>query len=366
MRRMRDFSIGHYVAVAIPVLGAAFGIHYLVRHKGGARNESAQVAKPSQLKADASRKVASLMGEKDGDKLSRSYGAESSQADDESPADTFGQTEDGAAGDAAVAQSPSRLLEGAANDAADKGKDCSQPEFRGEAPELTHVTKAEWSVVMNQFHGAKDSLVAWLQAHRKEIPEPTFQLMERQVRSLKIQRPPAADEPDLAWRGVGVYTQGNESEAIVKLGGGFVRLAATHPARARFELTRLVAQSWAPCELGRAGTAESAAAWNPLLKCMGVTPVIGAQSCAEGTYSEAGWAVSTTVAASVADPGCQIRATRDPLLAKCMKTLPLRASRSVAAEARAVPAGHEGHAPEHPESPDAHGPAAPAQKESHS
>jgi hypothetical protein len=165
---------------------------------------------------------------------------------------------------------------------------------------------------MEQFHGAKRQLLGYVEKHRADLPENVRQAMERQVHDLKIQRPPAADEPDLAWRGIGIYTLNSESEPIIKLGGGFVRLAIKHPARARFEMARLVAQAWAPCELERLAASE--APWNGLLKCLSVND---AQGCAQGTFSEAGWAVATSVAYEVSAPGCQIPAFRAPEQAKC-------------------------------------------------
>jgi hypothetical protein len=141
--------------------------------------------------------------------------------------------------------------------------------------------------------------------------------MEKRVNELKIQRPPVLEEPDLAWRGIGVYASGGESgEPIIRVGGGFVKLALAYPDRAKFELARLVAQAWAPCELKRI---SPVAAWKPLLDCMNMKD---AQTCGEGTFSEEGWAVSTTLANAVMAPGCELPVLKNPELAKCMKLIP--------------------------------------------
>ena len=324
MRRMRELTYGHYVAIALPVLGAAFGIHYLIKHPHRPTGSETAALKPSQYKAEkGSRKPASARGDKNRD--ARHEGQSGEEIAGSEPAAQFAET----AGYEA-SRAPSAVLEGASNDAVDTGKECAAVEYRGDGPEQTKVTKAEWAAVMDQFHSAKSSLTSWLNHHRREFPDATFAMMEREVKDLKIQRPPAADEPDLAWRGIGIYTQGNEAEPMIKIGGGFVKLASKRPARAKFEMTRLVAQSWAPCEMARASGpngGDAVATWNPLLKCLGVTE---AQNCAQGTYSESGWAVSTTVAAAVSPPGCQIKAFASPELAKCMKQIPLAAGRSVA------------------------------------
>jgi hypothetical protein len=339
---MREFSIGHYVAVAVPVLGMAFGIHYLIKHRPAPGTETADVLKPSQVKGDkkGSRKIASAMGEKNLDRRALKGGAESAEG-------AYAEAETGSeAAERDAAHEPSAKLAAAANDAAATGKDCAPVEYRGNGPEHTKVTKAEWAAVMDQFHDAKDQLAKWLHQNRAAIPEATYSMMERQVKNLKIQRPPSADEPDLAWRGIGVYTQGNDNEALIKIGGGFVKLANRHPARAKFEIARLVAQSWAPCELARASNAETSTAWAPLMKCLGLAE---GQGCGQGTFSEAGWAVSTTVAASVSPPGCSIQAFNDPELAKCLKHVPF-GSRTVASANGATGAAHEEHGAAHKES----------------
>lgn len=314
MRRMRDYSIGHYVAVAVPVLAAILGINHWVRHRhAGSSGKEVAAIKPSQFKQDdakASRGVASNSAHHSSSASSASNDEADDRDDDADDREDIGRQ-------AASDHKPSVTLAGAVNDALSAGTDCGQLEYRGDGPTSTKVTKGEWITVMDQFHAAKHDLLAWLEKRRHDLPEATALAMERQIRTLKIQRPPVSDEPDLAWRGIGVHTQNAEGEPIVKLGGGFVRLATKHPARARFEMARLVAQGWAPCELQRVSNTD--ATWSPLLKCLGVTEL---QSCGQGTYSEGGWAVSTTLAAAVSPPGCQIPAFKSPDGAKCLGNIP--------------------------------------------
>ncbi|MGK5083379.1 hypothetical protein WDW37_08730 [Bdellovibrionota bacterium FG-1] len=323
MRRMREFKFGRYIAFALPVFAGAFGAYYYVKHRPVAGPPS--TAETAEKTSD--RKVASLSGEKDRTELSHRIRDTAKDVEDE-VADSRDQKSDQDAPVASKAVAPVTAA-ATASVSADPGKECTFSEYCGEGPEYTRVTKAEWAMVMDKFHGAKSSLIGWLGQHRSEIPEATYATMEKQVRGLKIQRPPSSDEPDLAWRGIGVYSQAAEnSEPILKIGGGFVQFASRNPARAKFELARLVAQSWAPCELGRVGGEHASVTWAPLLKCLGVND---AQGCTQGTYSEAGWAVSTTVAAITTPPGCEVKAFRNPEMAKCMKEMPFEAgTRSVA------------------------------------
>jgi hypothetical protein len=328
---MRDLSFGHYVAAAVPVMAAAYGIYEWKghAHSGDAGPKTAAVMTPAQYKRESvegggSRRIASAMGEHGGARRIRQAEAEA-DVDEEDAQDVDAGTataansgtDDRSPRSPASDNKPSPALEGAANDALASGADCAQIEYRGEGPEATKITKAEWGAVMDQFHASKRELLGWLEKHRHDLSASAAQAMERQVRDLKIQRPPASDEPDLAWRGIGVYGQNSDGEPIVKLGGGFVALTARHPARARFEMARLLAQAWAPCELSRVSALDTT--WSPLLKCLGYNE---SQNCGSGTYSESGWAVSTTVAASLWPPGCQIPAFKVPELAKCMSNVP--------------------------------------------
>jgi hypothetical protein len=332
MRRMRDSTAGRTIVFAVPALGAAFGITYLIRHHhSGPTSASTHVAQKSTTHAKgegdakSGRTPSSAMGDKDGERISRDRNhknAEDSETEEWAGAGAWGEPKSQSRVPAETVHAVA--LEAAANDAAAVGKDCAPIEYRGEGPQLTRVTRADWAVVMDQFHGAKHQLLGWLETHRKELPEATASIMEVEIRNLKIQRPPVADEPDLAWRGIGVYGQSPEHEPMIKLGGGFVSLAVKHPARAKFEMARLVAQAWAPCELQHASASPEA--WTPLLKCLSMSEKPG---CENGSYSENAWAVSSTLAVSVSPPGCQVPAFRNPDFAKCLDKTAGRAVASV-------------------------------------
>jgi hypothetical protein len=303
MRRMRELGLGHYVAIVIPVVGATFGVYYLIRnyHPKQPAHETTTASHADAAKKDGRAPASDTASghKKTSEKASHEHAHESA--------------------------APAHETAHATSHANASGV-CEPIEYRGAGPSQTRVTKAEWAKVMEQFHGAKTDLLGWLEKNRKHMPEAAAAQMERQVRELKVQRPPAVDEPDLAWRGIGIYTQGGEHDPLVKLGGGFMSLVRKSPRRARFEMVRLVAHAWAPCELARVASVEGA--WNPLLKCLGVDD---GHSCGSGTFSEAGWAVSTSFASQLAAPGCLPLAFKDPATAQCLSQIELTtASRNVA------------------------------------
>src|SRR5207302_109642 len=97
--------------------------------------------------------------------------------------------------------------------------------------------------------------LSWLEKHRGQFPKEVAELMESDARELRLQRPPTPDYPDLAFRGIGIWTRPSGERPIIKLGSGFAKLVDHHPVRARFELARLIAQTWSPCELQRSPVA---------------------------------------------------------------------------------------------------------------
>ncbi len=207
---------------------------------------------------------------------------------------------------------------------------CAKLEYRGHGPGMAILTQEQWDKVMSEFHWAKNHLLAWLRENKKSFSDSTYAEMEKQVQSLKVQRPPTLDEPDLAWRGVGVWTHDDTGAPLVRLGGGFPLLVEKNQARARFELARLLAQAWTPCELNRISVTHP---WNPLLQCLQIT---GQNGCSAGSYSEEAWAVSSTLAAHVADPGCVVPAFHESALSACMKSIPLASPTNESAQSPAV------------------------------
>ena len=377
MRRMRDLPWRYYL-LAIPAVGAAIGIQYSVRriYPESFRSDVAMVLKPSSFRADSgngtlvSRAIASkakvsevdaemaeliddenedanfnaLEAKNENDPNGVVDAGEVSQAEEDQArykpsvvqlntrrdiaSETAGAMESG------VKSSPSTMGEVAklANETASAtittgataSNQCTSIEYRGDGPTFTKVDDKEWEKVMTQYHGVKGELLAWLNKHRKEFPDKTANVMEAQIQKLKIQRPPANEEPDLTWRGIGIWTQDATGAPIIRMGSGLVKLMVKQPQRGRFEMARLVAQTWSPCELQRV---DAAGAWDPFVKCLGVEDRKG---CSAGTYSEAGWAVSTAMAAIVSAPGCTVPAFADPTIAGCLKKpkLPLSIAES--------------------------------------
>jgi hypothetical protein len=106
----------------------------------------------------------------------------------------------------------------------------------------------------------------------------------------------------------------NERPALIHVGSGFLTLFQKDRARARFELARLLAQAWSPCEIE---SIRESAGWKGFLSCMGMSE--DQMKCAPGAVSEATWAVSSAVASLVSSPGCAIPAFADEKSAACLK-----------------------------------------------
>jgi hypothetical protein len=101
---------------------------------------------------------------------------------------------------------------------------------------------------------------------------------------------------------------------MIRVGGGFLQLVKKDPKRAKFELARLISQTWSPCELKKMKLGNI---WKSTLDCLNLKELDF--GCSEGSYSESGWAVSTAVALTVANPGCSIPAFNGADIAKCLK-----------------------------------------------
>jgi hypothetical protein len=110
-------------------------------------------------------------------------------------------------------------------------------------------------------------------------------------------------------------------QPLIRIGSGFMKLSRQQPDRARYEIARVIAQTWAPCELKVAGASQGETLWNPLLACLGMSG--GDKGCVAGSSSEAGWAVSSTLAMTLANPGCTIPAFKEVAQAECWKKIPL-------------------------------------------
>jgi hypothetical protein len=176
-----------------------------------------------------------------------------------------------------------------------------------------------YSTLEQAFVAAKVELLRWLDMNHRNFRPYSFETLREQVQALELRVPTSNDDPDLKWRGIGVWTREGDGSPVLRVGPGFATLVERDPTRARFELIRLAALGWAPCELARVG----ARPWGAYLQCMGIEE--SDRGCGVGNYSEAGWAVSSAVATMVAkgtkNPGCTLPAFAEPARAGCPQAL---------------------------------------------
>jgi hypothetical protein len=348
---MRNLRPWHYLLFALPVVAIALGVQYVVRNNypPSSNAELASVVKPSFFKPEKGAEEAP--SRKGGKRKTKAEARQEAYAQPEteqladadeptSPgsrvskklvelAERYSRNERLDEPAAPVEGGPAaRAVAGSAgpdSNVALSDKSCKSIEYRGDGLKLTKLTAADWEATMKQFRAAKEELLGWLAKRRKEVPDKTAQLMEEQLKRLRIQRPPTADEPDLSWRGIGVLTYTSPESPMIRAGSGLVKLVTKQPERAKFEMMRLVAQAWAPCELQKLDTGSIP--WSPLLKCLNVADE---GACPVGSYSEAGWAVSTALATAFAEPGCTVPALNNATAAACLKKIPLPLNASTA------------------------------------
>jgi hypothetical protein len=189
---------------------------------------------------------------------------------------------------------------------------CRSIEFQGDGFQGTKITVEEWKRMIDVFHESKQHLHRWLEGRQKLLSEKTGTFLKGQLENTKLMRPPAIDEPDLNWRGIGVWSRDDQGYPMIRLSSGFLRLLTLHPKRAQFEMTRLIAQGWAPCEIQRAGLDSP---WESSLKCL---EAFETPACSAGAFSEGGWAISSALAAAVSPPGCELQALSDPKKRECL------------------------------------------------
>lgn len=193
---------------------------------------------------------------------------------------------------------------------------CGSLEIPGRGPASAGVKAQQWSKFMAVYHDLKADYLAWIAKRQEEMSPAAIAVLTERMKELRVQRPPTREEPDMAWRGIVAWTTDSMGEPMLRVGDGFMALLEKEPARARFELARAMAQAWSPCELERL---KAQALWKPLAGCLG----IDTGSCGQGTFSEAGWAVSSALAMQVAQPGCTLPAFADEDAGRCVGTMPL-------------------------------------------
>ncbi len=189
---------------------------------------------------------------------------------------------------------------------------CDRIEYRGRKFLNNTYSKKELNTVLNFFHEAQRLLVDWVN-RQQELPPETIAIMKTLIHNLRLIFPPPLEQPDLTWRGIGIWTHSSEEGPAIQLGSGYVKLVFRYPKRALFEMTRLVAQSWMPCELKRRGAQSP---WNSLLECLQIREN---EVCNKRGYSTTGWAISSILAYSVASPGCTLPAFLDEKKARCFQ-----------------------------------------------
>ena len=322
MRTKREFS-WQYLLFIIPAVVAVLGIQYLSRKSHKSHNPVA-LAKNEVKKPGSSPQPQDVRDSNDADEttatpedattteepkanLVHSHHHEATLAQSSAPAPTSAY---------AVAVAPTAV-----------DSSCKSTEISGEGSRVS-VTSEDWLAVVRVFHHVKEDLLNYLAKNKTHLPTRTYALMEAQVKSLKIQRPPIDEQPDLNWRGIGVFSQ--VGSPVIQVGTGFVKLIKEDPRRGKFELARLAAQSWAPCEIKKT---ESSEPWKEMLTCLGIEDADG---CTVGAYSEAGWAVSSAIAQIIAPPGCVVPAFAATQTARCLAMPPQSvesASRTVAGQA---------------------------------
>lgn len=220
-----------------------------------------------------------------------------------------------------------KVVESAESVARSSAHQCSFQEFLadGARGKKANVSKSEWSDLISVFHEAKAKLKNWAKANLKVLDKKSLEAMNAMVEKVKIQRPSDELEPDLNWRGIGVRTQTASLGPMIHLGAGFVSLLKKDRVRARFELVRLLAQSWAPCELEAQGM--NASIWGPLLQCMDLDV---SSDCKVASTANKAWAISSALAAHIAPPNCAIPAFEDPAMHACLATIPVAKELKVA------------------------------------
>jgi hypothetical protein len=333
---MRGFE-WYYLLFAVPVVALGFGVKYFVskNSSGFGRQDFAALTKSLEIKPEQRKTAPAETHESEARPKIQAHQAKEHEEKGENfetalkkvmPAPVAHGEREASSGSAHESSpaghqaEPKAKLEVAASSAAVPAatdSSCVAVEFLGEGPAVA-VSAQDWDRVLGQYAEVKKNLLDWLQHNKKSFSDKAVAFMEKQILNLKLEKASSAREPDLAWRGIGVLEHENK-DTVIRLGSGFAKLANQQPARAKFELARLLAQSIAPCEARRSGDSE---VWGSLLKCLQVTEV---RACSPGSYSEGGWAVSSTLAAIISPPGCVLPAFKSPEAAGCLKQFPAQA-----------------------------------------
>jgi len=207
-----------------------------------------------------------------------------------------------------------------ASGAANEPRTCSAIEYAGSGPDELKVHPLVWDKFLADYMDAKEQLISWLKSNADSFPKTQLAKMEVEIRETRVMRPQVAVEPDLTWRGIAAWTHPKtgsviegERPAVIHVSDGFLKLYQKNRERARFEMTRVLAQAWAPCEMG---AGHHWGAWNGLMECLGFSAQ--QMKCSPGVVSEGTWAASTAVATLVAPPGCEVPAFQGEKYHACL------------------------------------------------
>lgn len=199
-------------------------------------------------------------------------------------------------------------------------------EHRGPAGSMT---ASDRELLIEMFNRSKQQLFGWLYSQKERLGDGLVEWMQSRVAQTGMKLPPVDFEPDLVYRGIVVSTRDAAGAPTLAIGSRFPALVRTQPARAQFEMTRALAQAWAPCDT-EAKTGAGNHPWKDLLNCFGVKDE---GACAAGGFSEGGWVVSSTLATYVSAPGCKLAAFADAAVVKCLaQVVVARGARVPAAE----------------------------------
>lgn len=301
MRRMRDWR---YWLLGLSVVALIFGIQHAIKNRKGSGKDLASVhgmkteVKPEKTTQD------------------RTPVKEVARSEDRAPSSVT-QVPEPRSALAELPKSLPTVLKSETKESPRKLSHqgfCRYPEYAGVPYESSDVSDKEWATVVSTFYSAKGRLLDWLHQHREDFSQKQVDILGTSIESMRLERPPYSDEPDLSWRGIAISGMDEAGKPYIRVGNGFVTFSKKHPKRALFELTRVIAQSWTDCDVQEEGP------WNPLMACMSLKEKGG---CEKGSFSEARWAVSTLIGYAVTKPSCRIPLITKEIEQSCIQKMPL-------------------------------------------
>jgi len=191
---------------------------------------------------------------------------------------------------------------------------CVPLEFKGNGKVMS---QEDWEGVELMFADVKQSLLGWLKHIRGRFRSYVGDALEDQMRLLKIEPANSKQDADLLWRGIVIWKRNFGDHPVIMVGSGFAKLMQIYPDRAQFELARVAAQSWAPCELQKLNIKNI---WVPLLECLEVR---NPAACRKSEGMARGWAFSSIIAQTVVTPGCIVPRLKKNSIKNCINGLAL-------------------------------------------